>query len=308
MLDTARFDHLQRIARSMAMMAFLPAHLRGESPEQSTANCFRVVNQALRWGFDPYSVCDETYVVSGKLGYQGKLVAAVINSKAGLAGGLRCIYNQKAGDDRAIVVFGSAKPIPPDAFALLQKYADTEDAAAHNELLALGILPIRLSVGQAKTSNKMWTADPQQKLWYSGATKWARRHRPEVLLGVMTDDDLERAHVENVEPLPVGRVSFRGNDGDALRNGLGADEPSPARKPELVGAEATNGHAETPPVGDQPGPSAFQQIEAALQAAPDKAALNAAFKEARRRHHELTADQIDGLNEAYSRRKAELAG
>jgi hypothetical protein len=48
-----------------------------------------------------------------------------------------------------------------------------------------------LSVGQAKTSNKMWTSDPDQKLVYSGATKWARRHCPEIMLGVLTDQDLE---------------------------------------------------------------------------------------------------------------------
>lgn len=35
----------------------------------------------------------------------------------------------------------------------------------------------------------MWTSDPDQKLWYSGVLKWARRHCPEVVLGVRAEDE-----------------------------------------------------------------------------------------------------------------------
>ena len=38
----------------------------------------------------------------------------------------------------------------------------------------------------------MWTKDPRQKLIYSGVIKWARAHAPELILGVATDDDIDR--------------------------------------------------------------------------------------------------------------------
>lgn len=51
---------------------------------------------------------------------------------------------------------------------------------------------MKVRVGDAKTSNDMWKKDPRQKLIYTGAIKWARAHTPELILGVMTDDDIDR--------------------------------------------------------------------------------------------------------------------
>src|SRR4051812_12735664 len=86
-LDTAKFEQMYRIAGAMAAATLIPEHLYKDkngafSPEEVKANCFLIVNQATRWEMDPFSVMPETYVVGGKLGYQGKLVAAVVNSRA----------------------------------------------------------------------------------------------------------------------------------------------------------------------------------------------------------------------------------
>jgi hypothetical protein len=172
--DQTRFEQLQRVARIMGASALTPAHLRGKSPEESIANCFRVVNQAMRWGFDPFAVGDETYVVRGRLGYQGKLIAAVINTRAGLAGRLTATHSGQ-GDDRTVTISGQ--------FA--------EEAEPRT---------VTLSVRQGKTDNEMWRKDPDQKLWYSGVIKWARRHCPEVIMGVLTEDDLERMQVPDAPP------------------------------------------------------------------------------------------------------------
>jgi hypothetical protein len=179
-LDTARFEHMQRIANAIAEQTLCPAHLRGTDARQTAANCFRVVNQAVRWGFDPFAVVDETYVVQNKLGYQGKLVAAVVNAKAGLQQRLSYAYNDKAGDDLTITVTG-------------RFIGEDVDRT------------VEVRVGTAKTNNKMWTADPRQKLIYSGAIKWARAHCPELLLGVLTDDDIDRMQMMgDLKPGPDG--------------------------------------------------------------------------------------------------------
>lgn len=164
--DESRFGLLQRVATMMGSSSLTPKHLRGSCREEAIANCFRVTNQAMRWGFDPFAVGDETYVVHGRLGYQGKLVAGVINARAGLRGRLKATY---AGEGDALTVTISGQ-------------FTTEDEAR----------TITLNLKQARTDNEMWKKDPEQKLFYSGVIKWARRHCPELILGTLTDDDLER--------------------------------------------------------------------------------------------------------------------
>src|ERR1700742_4942805 len=89
-LDTARFEHMQRIANVMARSTMIPETLRMYGPkdnrqdlpfEQVMSNCFLVVNQAVRWGMDPFAVVSCCAVVHGRLSYEGKLVAAVLDAK-----------------------------------------------------------------------------------------------------------------------------------------------------------------------------------------------------------------------------------
>lgn len=166
-IDTAKFEQAQRIAKLMAAASLMPKHLKGGSPEEAIANSFLVVNQAFTWGINPFAVAQETYVVQGNLGYQGKLVAAIINTKARLKERLRYEYNDQPGDKLEITVIGTFQ-------------GESEPRKTS------------LSVGQAKTQNQMWTKDPRQKLIYSGVIKWARAHAPELILGVATDDDIDR--------------------------------------------------------------------------------------------------------------------
>lgn len=213
LMDTAKFEHCYRIATTMARGSLLPMHLLQDSkknelaPDQIVGNCFRLVNQALRWGMDPFALPDETYVVSGKLGYQGKLIAAVINSRAGLKRPLGTIYNSGKGDDLAAVVYGSFEEIPKAAWPILKKLAAGDEGATYTDLLEMGVMCIRISVGQSKTGQQMWTKDPHQKLWYSGATKWARRYAPEILLGVLTDDDVDRMTVNQSQHTTVTEMT-----------------------------------------------------------------------------------------------------
>ena len=204
LMDTAKFEHCYRIAAAMAKASLLPDHLVMQGPknnktmlppEQIVGNCFMIVNQAIRWGMDPFALPPETYVVGNKLGYQGKLVAAVINSRAGLKRNLQYWFNAAQGNALAVVCFSSdTDKLPPEARDLLNAYAEKEDRAALNQLLDLGIMAVRVSVRQAKTDNDIWTKDPEQKLTYNGAIKWARRYRPEIIMGVLTDDDLDAAN------------------------------------------------------------------------------------------------------------------
>ena len=181
MMDSARFEHSQRIAQAMAASVFLPEHLRGKKingdfreyePQTIVANCFRVLNQAMRWQVDPFAVADETFVTGGKIGYSGKLITAIVNTRAGLNGRLRYQFTG-TGPARTVKIIGhfkgDAEPVDVDL--------SVKDGIAASD--------------KGKGPNPMWLRDPDQKLVYSGVVKWARRHCPEVIMGVLTEDDIE---------------------------------------------------------------------------------------------------------------------
>jgi hypothetical protein len=173
LLDTARFEHAQRIATAIAYSPLIPEHLRRNkhrefSPQEVTANVLLIINQAIIWNVNPQALLGETYIVGGRLGYQGKLVAALINAKAPLKERLSKTFEGKLGtDDFTIVISGTFRG---------------EETPRET----------RMSVGEAKTENQMWRKNPRLKLWYSGVVQWAREFAPELILGIVTDDDAER--------------------------------------------------------------------------------------------------------------------
>lgn len=174
-LDTARFEHMQRIARVMACSNLIPDSLcmmgNGDKKEllpaeQINANCFLVVNQAVRWGMDPFAVAQCVSVVHGKLCYEGKLIAAVIEAKLGIR--LQFKWDDKPGDNLGITVIG---------------HFPNEDEPR----------TVQGTVGDWKTEGKgsPWTPKQSRKmLAYRGAREWGRLHAPSLMLGVYSDDEL----------------------------------------------------------------------------------------------------------------------
>lgn len=222
LLDTARFEHMQRIATIMAKSSLVPEHLVAERVEENgrkvwrplpegvaIANCFLVVNQAVRWQMDPFGVAQGVFVHKGKLGYEGKLVAAVINSHPAMAERLR-YYFEGEGAGRKVVVVGRLEGE--------EEYRSVEGTLA-----------------DWRTDNEMWKkASVDQPLSYRGAREWARRHLPEAMLGVLADDEL--ADIGEPKPMPAALPAPK-TAKDALDRFAGAQEGGKA----LPAAEATAG-------------------------------------------------------------------
>lgn len=164
-LDTARFEHMGRVATAMARASLIPDALVGETPDATHANCFLVVNQAVRWSMDPFALAQHSYSVRGKLGYEGKVIAAAINSDPRINGRLKYEYENE-GKDRRVTVTGT--------------FADTGETET-----------IDGTVGDWATDNGNWNKSPDQMLAYRGAREWARRHMPDRLLGVYSDDEID---------------------------------------------------------------------------------------------------------------------
>lgn len=157
------------LARVMASAGFLAREL------QTVGGSLFIIEQAQRWNMSPFGVAMETSFISGRPFFSGKVVAAAIVS-SGTAGRLSYDY-AGAGDDRTVTVS-----------AVLAGEREPRS--------------VRVRLGDVRTTNKVWISQPDQQLAYSGARVWARRHAPEVMLGVQSPEDFDEPPRD---PMPPAR-------------------------------------------------------------------------------------------------------
>ena len=147
-----------RLAEMMARGKLVPSHFHGQP-----GDCLLVIEQAMRWGMSPFAVAQSTSVVQGKLMFEGKLVIAAINASGILVARLRETFHGE-GASRSVTITGTIRG---------------EDAPRD----------ITIKLADAKTSNNMWVKQPDQQLIYFAARAWARRHVPEIMLGVYSPEE-----------------------------------------------------------------------------------------------------------------------
>ena len=151
-----------RLAEVMATAKLVPIGL-----QKSPADCLMVVQQAIRWSMDPFAVAQECSVIQGKLMHSGKLVAAVVNTRGNLIRRLSFEYTgAERSPERTIIVSGQ-----------LQGEAEPRT--------------VKVTLKSAKTTAKVWDTQPDQQLMYHGARVWARRHTPELMLGVYSPEEFD---------------------------------------------------------------------------------------------------------------------
>jgi hypothetical protein len=140
-----------------------------------------VIQQAVRWQMDPFAVAQECSVIQGKLMYGGKLVAAVVNSRGGLEERLSFEY-AGSGEGRTITVNGKVR----------------------GEKTARSVSVI---LRDARTNAAVWKTQPDQQLMYHGSRVWARRHVPELMLGVWSPEEFPAEAANSNQPAPVSETS-----------------------------------------------------------------------------------------------------
>lgn len=194
-LDTSKFEHMQRIAKVMASTATLSDSLRYANPTNKKdpfssdvvlATCFRIVNQAVRWGLDPFAVSDCASIIRGKLCWEGKLVHGVIAVKTGVNLDYQ-FFDEDKERSMGVVVSGH---IPGEREAR----------------------SIKGLVKDWHTGNQgPWASEGnwERQLRYRGAREWARAHAPHVLLGIYADDELENIAALDI---PAGQRAQRMKD------------------------------------------------------------------------------------------------
>jgi hypothetical protein len=155
-----------QLAEMMARGKLVPTHLHN-----SPGDCLMVIEASMRWQMSPFAVAQCTSVIQGKLMFEGKLVAAALNASGILSSRLDYDFSGE-GAQRAVTVRGTLRG---------------ETKARE----------VTVFLADAKTTNSMWTKQPDQQLVYAGTRVWARRHAPEVMLGVYAPEEFDRAEPFN---------------------------------------------------------------------------------------------------------------
>lgn len=169
MLAPSSMEQAIKLAEMMANANLVPTHL-----QKKPADCLLVIEQASRWKMSPFAVAQCTSVIQGKLMYEGKLVAAVVNANGNLIERLSFDYSGE-GENRTVKVSG--------------RFANEKEARA-----------IEVTLKNVKTANTMWQKQPDQQLMYSGTRAWARRHAPELMLGVYSPEEFDQNSIVYITP------------------------------------------------------------------------------------------------------------
>jgi hypothetical protein len=144
------------LAREFASAKMVPAHY-----QKSPGDCYIAIKLAQRFRMDVWSVMQEMFLINGRPMMSGKLATAILNNS--LAEPLRPTYSGE-GDDRTITLSGR-----PEG-----------DATP---------LTVQLKVKDCRTQNEQWRRSPDQMLMYAAARMWGRRFAPDILLGIVFDDE-----------------------------------------------------------------------------------------------------------------------
>jgi hypothetical protein len=140
-----------------------------------------VLQQAMRWGMDPYAVANKAYFVNDMVAYEAQLVNAVVNTSGEIIGRLKIEFegDTNGGEKKETLICrvrGRLVADPDEERILVQEFKRVETR-----------------------KSPLWKVNPQQQLGYFTTRAWARLYCPEVLLGVYTPDEVEEGAVAKLE-------------------------------------------------------------------------------------------------------------
>ena len=166
-----KIENMVQVFEISKMMAVagpaIPKHLRN-----NPGACFAICIQSLEWHMSPFSVANKSYVVNDRIAYEAQLIAALVMERAPLAENEFIDYS-----------FDGSGPSLSCTVSAKMKGGKTLTYKS----------PI---FSEIKTKNSpLWVTDPQQQLGYYSIRAWARRHVPNVLLGIYTPDEMAEEHV-----------------------------------------------------------------------------------------------------------------
>jgi DNA segregation ATPase FtsK/SpoIIIE-like protein len=217
--------------------------------------CLAIAMQAFKWAADPFAVCNKAYITTNKSGetqisYEAQLIHSIVNTRAPLQRRLRASYTGE-GVKRACKVVG---------------WLQGEDEPFEYQSPRIEQIAVK--------NSPLWTADPDQQLFYYSTRAWARRTVPEILLGIYTPEEAQ-GQIIDVDATEIGerprREDFTSNEDAKSYNASEEHEESEEEPAEEEESEEEEPEAAEPYVviGAHGNEQQFDTAEAAAEACHD---------------------------------------
>ncbi len=167
--------------------------------------CLAVALQAFRCGGDPFAWANKAYIVNDQLAYEAQLIHSLVNSSNALQRRLRPVYEGEGASRRCRIV----------------GWIKGETEPLEYESPTVGSITVK--------NSPLWKSDPDQQLFYFSSRAWARRHLPEVLLGMYAPEEFETidATPQPGEPSLTKLERFETAYGDEPAAAPAQSEPKP---------------------------------------------------------------------------------
>jgi hypothetical protein len=180
LMDPAKFEHLQRVGKMLALSPLFPEHLRKGGIEAAISNGALVLNMANRLNEDPLTVAQNIYFVGGKPGWNTSYMIGKTNQ----AGVFR--------DPIDWEIKGEKENLCVTAFAVLAKTGKKVEVT----------LDWQVAVKEGWTKNQKYQSIPVQMFRYRTAAFLIRLYCPEVMIGLpmQIEQELESAEMRDVSP------------------------------------------------------------------------------------------------------------
>ena len=178
----------------------IPKHLRDQP-----GICMSVIQRSLAWEMDPWGVATKTYAVNDILAFESQLIAAVVKKWAPIKE--KVIPYKFTGDGPNLVC------------SITLHHAETGEEISYETPKLSEITP---------KNAPLWKSDPRQQIGYYAIRALARRHFPEILMGVYDREEVAAmrditpaAPVDNYlnddAPAVDGEVLFPASSREAIR-------------------------------------------------------------------------------------------
>lgn len=260
-LNPQRLEYLWQLTEKIAFSTSVPESLRGERKGSNSfepfdertvlANVFAVVEQADRWNISPFALLSAAAIVRGKLTFEGKVIAAVMEAQFGVK--LHAYYRGTPRTDE-YRVYLCDEELPDDILAELKP------GYRHDKYRILDG-----SVGEWKTTGNgsPWRPNTySDMLVYRGVRQWARVYKSAAILGVLADDEIETFALEHAaqsaKPIAQRFSPPAKSEGFSPDNVTRALEHNPQQSMEIIDRETgevievTNTEAQSASPGNTP--------------------------------------------------------
>lgn len=204
------YDRCAQVAKVMAgARGITPSHLIG-----NTEACFGIVQMSITWKLTPQLVAMCTYQTpGGKIGFEGKLVQAIIESSGKIEGNVK--YEMIGNWDQVRGKHKMAKSAKGNDYAVAGWKPEDEEG-----LGVIAYAQVKGEVELRKTdviylnscwprNSTLWALRPEHQIKYLAARVFANTVVPGIFMGVPIEGDVDDEGMKDVTPArPEPSTSF----------------------------------------------------------------------------------------------------